>query len=68
MVSFLWPVISIRSLIRTSLRYPLVANDLLAVWQGKHVKHEPYEKGAAMYVSKYVCDTKTNWGIVNNNS
>ena len=20
----------------------------------------------AMYVSKYVCDTKTNWGIVNN--
>ena len=35
---------------------------------GKHVKHEPYEKSAAMYVSKYVCDTKTNWGIVNNNS
>ena len=35
---------------------------------GKHVKHEPYVKGAAMYVSKYVCDTKTNWGIVNNNS
>jgi len=32
------------------------------------VKYEPYEKGAAMYVSKYVCDTKTNWGIVNNNS
>jgi len=25
-------------------------------------------KGSAMYVSKYVCDTKTNWGIVNNNS
>ena len=35
---------------------------------GSHVKHLPYEKGAAMYVSKYVCDTKTNWGIVNNNS
>ena len=35
---------------------------------GDHVKHEPYEKGAAMYVSKYVCDTKTNWGVVNNNS
>ena len=35
---------------------------------GDHVKHEPYEKGAAMYVSKYVCDNKTNWGIVNNNS
>ena len=35
---------------------------------GNHVKHEPYEKSASMYVSKYVCDTKTNWGIVNNNS
>ena len=31
---------------------------------GKHVKHEPYEKGASMYVAKYICDTKTNWGIV----
>jgi len=35
---------------------------------GKHVKHLPYEKSASMYVSKYVCDNKTNWGIVNNNS
>ena len=35
---------------------------------GSHVKHLPYEKSASMYVSKYVCDTKTNWGIVNNNS
>ena len=35
---------------------------------GDHVKHLPYEKSASMYVSKYVCDTKTNWGIVNNNS
>ena len=34
---------------------------------GDHVKHLPYEKSASMYVSKYVCDTKTNWGIVNNN-
>ena len=33
---------------------------------GKHVKHEPYEKGASMYVSKYVCDEKTNWGLINN--
>ena len=31
---------------------------------GKHVKHLPYEKGASMYVSKFICDTKTNWGIV----
>ena len=35
---------------------------------GDHVKHLPYEKSASMYVSKFVCDTKTNWGIVNNNS
>ena len=35
---------------------------------GDHVKHLPYEKGASTYVSKYICDTKTNWGIVNNNS
>ena len=33
---------------------------------GDHVKHLPYEKSAAMYVSKYVCDDKTNWGLVNN--
>ena len=31
---------------------------------GKHVKHEPYKKEASMYVAKYICDTKTNWGIV----
>ena len=35
---------------------------------GDHVKHLPYEKGASLYVSKYICDEKTNWGIVNNNS
>jgi len=34
---------------------------------GNHVKHLPYEKSASMYVSKFICDTKTNWGIVNNN-
>jgi hypothetical protein len=31
---------------------------------GKHIKHNPYEKGASMYVSKFICDDKTNWGIV----
>jgi hypothetical protein len=35
---------------------------------GKHVKHLPYEKSASMCVSKFICDEKTNWGIVNNNS
>ena len=35
---------------------------------GDYVQHLPYEEGASTYVSKYICDTKTNWGIVNNNS
>ena len=35
---------------------------------GNHVKHLSYEKSASMYVSKFICDTKTNWGIVYNNS
>jgi hypothetical protein len=30
---------------------------------GKHVKHELYEKEASLYVSKYICDRKTNWNI-----
>ena len=31
---------------------------------GSHVKHLPYEKGAAMYVSKFICDEKTEYGFV----
>ena len=31
---------------------------------GNHVKHLPYEKSASMYVAKYVCDEKTNYGFV----
>ena len=31
---------------------------------GDNVKHLPYEKGASMYVSKFICDEKINWGIV----
>jgi len=31
---------------------------------GDHVKHLPYEKSAAMYVSKFICDKKTNYGFV----
>ena len=30
---------------------------------GKHRKHEPYKKEASMYVSKFICDRKTNWNI-----
>ena len=39
-----------------------------ASFQIFYVKHLPYEKSASMYVSKFICDTKTNWGIVYNNS
>ena len=35
---------------------------------GDHVMHLPYEKGASLYVSKYICDEKTNWNLINNNS
>ena len=31
------------------------------------VKHLPYEEGANMYVSKYICDEKANWGLIENN-
>ena len=44
------------------INYHLKSKSLI----GDHVKHEPYREEAAMYVSKYVCDTKTNWGLVNN--
>ena len=31
---------------------------------GDHVKHLPYEKGASVYVSKFICDEKTEYGFV----
>ena len=31
---------------------------------GKHVKHEPYREEASMYVSKFICDEKTEYGFV----
>ena len=33
---------------------------------GKHVKHEPYEEGANMYVAKYICDEKINYEMIKN--
>ena len=44
------------------INYHLKSKSLI----GDHVKHLPYEEGASTYVSKYICDTKTNWGLVNN--
>jgi hypothetical protein len=29
----------------------------------KHVKREPYEEGASMYVSKFICDDKIDYGF-----
>lgn len=43
-----------------NINYHLKSKSLI----GDQVKHLPYEKSASMYVSKYVCDTKTNWGFV----
>ena len=31
---------------------------------GSHVKHLPYEKGASMYVSKFICDDKIDYGFI----
>ena len=44
------------------IEYHLKSQSLI----GNHTRYYPYEEGAAMDVSKYVCDTKTNWGLVNN--
>ena len=47
----------------SDINYHLKSKSLI----GDHIKHLPYDKGASMYVSKFICDTKTNWGIVENN-
>ena len=44
------------------IEYHLKSQSLI----GNHTRYYPYEEGAAMYVSKYICDDKTNWGLVNN--
>ena len=31
---------------------------------GSHVKHLPYEKSASMYVSKFLCDDKIDYGFI----
>ena len=49
--------------IKNDVNYHLKSKSLI----GDHVKHEPYKEGASMYVSKYICDEKTNWGIIENN-
>ena len=42
------------------INYHLMSKGLI----GKHVKHEPYREEASMYVSKFICDEKTEYGFV----
>ena len=42
------------------INYHLKSKSLI----GNHIKHLPYEKGASMYVSKFICDEKTEYGFV----
>ena len=42
------------------ITYHLKAKSLI----GDYVKHYPYKEGANMYVSKFICDEKINWGYI----
>ena len=42
------------------INYHLKSKSLI----GDHVKHLPYEKSASMYVSKFICDEKIDYGLV----
>ena len=42
------------------INYHLESKSLI----GSHVKHLPYEKSASMYVSKFICDDKIDYGFV----
>ena len=44
------------------INYHLKSKSLI----GDHVKHLPYEKSASMYVSKFICDEKTNYNMIKN--
>lgn len=50
--------------IKNDVNYHLKSKSLI----GDHVKHEPYKEGASIYVSKFICDNKNDWGIIENNS
>lgn len=42
-----------------NINYHLKSKSLI----GDNVKHYQYEKEASLYVSKFICDEKTNWNI-----
>ena len=43
-----------------NINYHLKAKSLI----GDHIEHLPYKKSASMYVSKFICDEKTEFGFV----
>ncbi len=49
--------------IKYDINYHLKSKSLI----GDHVKHEPYKEGASIYVSKFICDDKNDWNIIENN-
>ena len=44
------------------INYHLKSKSLI----GDHIKHLPYEEGASMYVSKFICDEKVNYNMIKN--
>ena len=44
------------------INYHLKSKSLI----GDHIKHLPYEEGASMYVSKFICDEKANYNLIKN--
>ena len=44
------------------INYHLKAKSLI----GNHIRHLPYEEGASMYVSKFICDDNINYNLIKN--
>ena len=46
--------------LKSTLKNHLRSKGLITV----HIKHLPYEQGASLYVAKYLCDSNTEYNIV----
>ena len=44
------------------INYHLKSKSLI----GDHIRHLPYRKESSMYVSKFICDEKTNYNLIKN--
>ena len=42
----------------------LISNQNTIFYISDKVKHLPYEEGASMYVSKFICDGKIDYGFI----